>query len=154
MISDSQLFFIGVYSLDKTIISMFKITIGNSNPDWALKTKWSGACSIGCSTSILSSDGANIYTFHAYGNPDTLLMFTTFSKSDGSIVGSRYVSNIAISNAYWAKQNGDYLLVNVQAASNSYLVLYNINSIAINSFTIRKFSGQLYGTTVEASSGK
>ena len=120
-------FFIGVYSFNHSIVKMFKVTIGNLNPDWALNTQWAGTCSIGCSTSILSSSGANIYTFHVYGNPNTLLMFTTFSKSDGSIVGSRYVSNIVISNAYWAKENGDYLSVNVQAVSNSYLVLYNIN---------------------------
>ena len=132
MISDSQLFFIGVYFYDQTIINMLKVTIGNSHPDWALKTEWVGDWLIGCSTSILSSDGTNIYTFHVYGNPNALLMFTTFSKSTGSIVGSRFVSNIAISNAYWAKQNGDYLSVNVQAASSSYLVLYNINSTHIS----------------------
>ena len=118
--------------MDRSQVDMFKVTIGNLNPNWVFGTQWAGTCLIGCSTSILSSDGAIIYTFHVYGNPDTLLMFTMLSNLDGRFLGSRYVSNIAISNAYWTKQNGDYLSVNVQAASSSYLILYNTNSTHIS----------------------
>ena len=98
------------------------------------------------SESLLSTDGSKIFSFFTYGNT-YYMYFVTFSKVDGTVIGSRYKSSTPITGIYGSAQKGDLIVLTVYVSSTYYLVILNTTS---NVFTMKNFSGAgLFGAAVQ-----
>ena len=75
------------------------------------------------------------------------MFFVTLNKADGAVIGSRYKSSTPILYIYGSAQKGDLIVLTVNDySSNYYLAMLNTTS---NTFTIKKFSGGLFGAAVQ-----
>ena len=110
MISDTQFFVVGAGPSAPYDLHMYKLTFSNTSVDWADKIACaSGTWTSSFSESILSADGLSIYTFINFGL-NRYLYFVTLSVSTGSVVGTRYKSNVTTNYVWGSALNGDYLL--------------------------------------------
>ena len=142
-LSDNSFFMNGYHPSSPYPLHMYKLTFGQTSPDWNLSMLWSiGTWSLGLSESLLIS--SSIYTFFPYGSVKYLYM-AVISLSDGS-VSNRYKSSIACDYLSGSGVNGDYIVASIYWSS-SYLLMFNR---ATNAFTIKSFSGTyLYGVALE-----
>ena len=88
---------------------------------------------------MLSSDGSIIYSFFTFG-PTKYLYFCGLSVSDGRVVTTRYKPSVAVKQTFGSTLNGDYVIATTYEPIS--LVMYSISS---STFTIKFFSGVLYG---------
>ena len=145
MLSDTEFYFVGTYTSPIYNLQMYKITFGNTTPDWANKIQCSlSLCGANSADSIKSLDGTKIYCIFTYGNP-FYIYFVTLRIITGSPIESRYKSNISWIDVYISSLNGDYLLFIVSCYA-TYIGLFNtVNS----TFIIREYSSILYGSSVD-----
>ena len=149
MISNNQFFVLGADPFSSYNLKMYKITFLSTSVNWANQI----ACTSGIwfasnSESVLSSDRSTVYSFFTFGSTK-YLYFIGLSESDGSVVTARYKSSTSVDYVYGSALNGDYVVTTTQ--SQTALVMYSISS---STFTIKSFSGYLYGWGVEPSSGR
>ena len=97
----------------------------------------SGTWAVNAAETMISSDNSKIYSFYLYGSAPAYIYFVTLSVSNGSVLGSRYKSNIAWSNIYGSQINGDYLLVNTNWVNQFITFVNTATSVIIN----RAFAG-------------
>ena len=110
MISDTQFFVLGAGSSTPYDLHMYKLTFSKTSVDWADKLACvSGTWISSFSESILSADGLTIYTFINFGSSQ-YLYFVSLSVSTGSVVGTRYKSDMIIGYVWGSALNGDYLI--------------------------------------------
>ena len=110
MISDTQFFVVGAGPSSPYDLHMYKLTFSKTSVEWADKIAWaSGTWTSNLSESILSADGLTIYTFINFGSSQ-YLYFVSLSVSTGSVVGTRYKSNVTIAFVWGSALNGDYLI--------------------------------------------
>ena len=145
MLSDTEFYFVGAYTPPIYNLQMYKITFGNTLPDWAKKIQCSlSLCGTNSADSIKSLDGIKIYCILTYGNP-YYIYFVTLRTINGNPIGSRYKSNISWPDVFISSLNGDYLLFIVYCSA-TYIGLFNTVS---STFNIREFSSTLYGSSVD-----
>ena len=141
-ISDSSMFMLGVDPSSPYQLHLYKLTFGNSSPDWSLKLSWpSGTWTTSQSSSLLIS--SSIYTLFPYGSSPYVYM-AVISLSDGT-VSNRYKSSIVCSNVYGSGVNGDYIVASVEWSSYC-LLMFNR---ATNLFDAKSFSGSLFGIALD-----
>ena len=149
MISNSQFFILGVALTSPYSLQMYKITFSLTSVSWANQIACTSLTwSADYSESMLSSDGSIIYSFFTFG-PAKYLYFCGLSVSDGRVVTTRYKSSVAVKQTFGSTLNGDYVIATTYEPIS--LVMYSISS---STFTIKSFSGVLYGWGVESSSGR
>ena len=134
-----------------TSLHFYKLTFSNTLADWSNKIIWVDYCPTSASESLLNNDNSKIYSFPNYQIIQSYAYFITFSISNGSVLGSRYRSNISCSGIYGSVLSDSYVVVTA-LCQNAYLILFNTISSA---FTIRMFSGtKLYSVGLDAYSGR
>ena len=150
-IADGQFYFVGIGPTSPFPLHFNKITFGNSVSDWSYKmTCWSGTWGASESDSVLSSDSLKIYSVFNYG-PSSYAFFVTLKTANGSVLGSRYKSDIGWNYIGGIILNGDYLVF-TSAWSSPYLILFNT---ATSTILAKSFSGSyLYELGVEPTSGR
>ena len=97
----------------------------------------------------IDSSGSTIYSAFTYTSSGSsiYLYFTSFSASSGSVLSTRYRSNIACLDLFESAMNGDYIAINAQC-STFYLLIVNTAS---SSFSVKLFSGNnLFGVVVDS----
>ena len=138
MLNDNQLVFMGT---DPSTFDfhMYKVTFGSTAVNWANKIlSISGMMmTVSNSDSILSKDSSYIYSFFTWGGI-SYLYFMTFSVSDGSIYGSRYISSTTWTINNGLSLSGNYLASSTYCSTGYHVVLFYIPT---SSFTIKLFSG-------------
>ena len=150
MISDSEFFMIGNHPSSTYDLHFYKFTFLNANVDWANILSWaSGTWSSSESESVLSSDNSKIYSFFIFGST-RYLYFATFAVSNGNVLSSRYKSNIGWAGVYGSASNGNSIMTIIMRTTYSLLIFDTTTS----SITIKDFIGDLYGWTVDTSSGR
>ena len=152
MISNSQLFVLGITPASSKNLQMFKITFLSTLVDWADQIACtSGTWSASNSDSVLSSDGSTIYSFFLFGSSN-YLYFCGLSVSSGSVTTTRYKSSATVSYVQGSASNRDYIIATTYSSLSTSLVMYSISSPA---FIIKSFSNNnLFGWGVEPSSGR
>ena len=149
MISNSQFFVLGADPASTYNLHMYKITFSLTSVVWANQVACSsGTWAVSYSESVLSSDGLTIYSFFTFG-ATKYLYFAGLSVSDGSVTTARYKSSGTVSDLYGSALSGDYVVSTTQSPVS--VVIYSISSSA---FTIKSYSGSLFGWGVEPSSGR
>ena len=133
-------------------LHFYKLTYGSTSVSWANKIVTSSG-QINSASSIYSSDGSKIYSlFDVTESGNDNLYFMTFLSSDGSISGSRYKSNLAVSFVYGCSLNGNYLVALTLVSSVAHLVIINISTF---SFASKQFSGSVLNCiTFDSYSGR
>ena len=150
MVSSNQFFILGADISSPYNLRMCKYTFASTSADWENKMVCaSGTWASHFSESLLSKDGAYIYSFFIYGST-SYLYFATLAVSTGNVISSRYKSSVTIAFLYGSALNGDYILTTTNNPSS--LVIF---SLASSIFTIKSFnSGSLQGLGIEPSSGR
>lgn len=102
MVSDTEYF---VTSLENTGSSthgrFMKMTWGNTTPNWVMDIGCSSSpCSMFKGATALTSDKSTAYTMVPYGSGTVTLLFIGIQMSDGSLVGSKYLSDTASTFVY------------------------------------------------------
>ena len=139
-LSDTQFF---TYAHDPSTYDLhfYKFTFANTSPDWSMKILCtSNPCSSKSGISHLSSDSSTIYSAFIYGSTTGsayYVYYTTFSASSGSVLSTRYKSNVTCTDFSGSAKSGDYIVAGLDCSS-MYLVIINIAS---TSFTFKAFSG-------------
>ena len=153
LLSDTQIFFIAEDTGSPFTIHMYKLTFGNTTPDWASKILcpyviWVDPRGV----AKLSSDGSSLLIFFNYGAP-IYSFFITLDASTGSSIGTRYKSNYYCLFADGFATLGNYYVFVTQCNSVYTLVLYNMVSTA---FTYKDFlnSPNIYSVIVEPVYGR
>ena len=108
LLSNSEIFLVGIESNVNHNLRFLKITFGNTYVDWGMKMVISA---LFCNTSLFDGSIVNnqIYSFISF-NSILLFYFVKFSVTDGSVIGSRYVSNINWNTVYDSAAYGDYVI--------------------------------------------
>ena len=148
LLSDSQIFFIAVDVGAPYTEHMYKLTFGNTSPDWASKILCPFVlCVDSRGVAKLSNDGSLLYVFFNYGAP-ICLFFITLDASTGSSIGSLYKSNYQSLFADGFTYFGDYIIVIVKCNSIYTLLMYNTIS---SSFILKDIlnSPNIYSVLVE-----
>ena len=139
-LSDTQIFIIGG-DFSAYNFHMYKMTFANTSPDWAMKivcpsTSWYTTAG----ESHIDSSGSTIYSAFGYGyNSVYYLYFTSLSASSGSVLSTRYRSNISCITLYGSAMSGDYIALSA-VCPTPYLVIVNTAS---SSFSVKLFSGTM-----------
>ena len=128
-------------------LHLYKLSLPNAAPDWALKLSCpSGTWTASYSESLIVSN--TIYSFFTYGST-TFLYLAAISVTDGSVI-ARYKSSSSCDAVNGSGVNGDYIVVSLQTPN--CLLIFNMLSYAIS---IKSFSGAfLYSIDVETSTGR
>ena len=153
-LSETTFFFLGSDPISPTYqLHMYKFTLGNTSPDWALKMACpSGTWRTGNSESLLIS--SSIYTFFIYGETPSnqFLYMAKISVSDGS-VSLRYKSSTQCIEVDGSGKSGNYIIASVKTNSPFYLLVFDIST---NSFNIKSFTASSYilGIQLDTATGK
>ena len=100
--------------------------------------------------SIASTDNTKIYTLSPFGSGYKNLFFTTFSVSDGSVSGTRYVSTAVFFSVIKLVINEDFILAISDMNPNYDIILINLIT---NAFTTKRSTTiVIIGLAVEISS--
>ena len=139
-LSDTQIFLTGTDSSNYNL-HLYKITFTNTSPDWAMKIVCSSSpWSAFFAESHVDSGGSTIYSAFTYGSTSSSLFylyFTSFSVSSGSVLSTRYRSNISCPFLYGSAMSGDYIALSANCPTR-YLLIVNTAS---SSFSVKLFSG-------------
>ena len=137
-ISDSQYFIIGIDTLSPKNLHLLTINTGSTSPLWVKKISCpSSSCSLVGGDSFLDSNN-KIYSYFTYGSPSTYLQLATLNSTDGSIIGSRFLSNSVWSQVWSKMALSNYILAIGVSWGGYNLVLYSTET---DEFTIKRFSG-------------
>ena len=133
-------------------LHFYKLTYGSTSVSWANKIITTNG-QLTSASSISSSDGSKIYSlFDVSDSGNNNLYFMAFLSSDGSVSGSRYKSDLAVSFMYGCSLNGNYLVALAFVSSVAHLAIINVSTF---SFTSTQFSGTvLNDITFESYSGR
>ena len=140
-------------------LRIYKITFGNSIADWTNRMICSSSPWYNDrSENLISNDQIKIYSFIAFGLGSSVskssryIYFTTFKLSDGSVIGTRYITNVSWFEVNGSAQTGDFIILTTESVSVPFsLLLYNtVTSI----FTILQYPGSPFGWWVENYSGR
>ena len=129
------------------------IAFGASTSDWAFQMGCGSSTCYQYDSEVLLSPGkTTIFTLFIYGST-TYAYYAAFKSADGSVVGSRYKSNIAWNYVYGSTLVGDTIAATLTCSpTQMFICLYNKTA---SSFEFKQFSGtSLYGMTLEPSSGR
>ena len=151
MLSSASFFLLGADPLSPYNLNMYRITFLSASVDWVntIACSTSGQWTASFSSSILSSDELNIYTFFIYGQ-NSYLYFAALSVSDGRVASTRYKSSISIASVDSSALNGDYLIATTESPVS--LIIYGITSSV---FTIKSISDSFLNSWgVEPSTGR
>ena len=144
-ITDSSFFIIGRDPAAEYDLHIYTFTFAQTSPTWSSRM----VCPFnGCAVSISDalSESSKIYSLIAYGNSYKLYL-TAFLSIDGSIISSRYKSNLSCSTVYGIAKSGDYIIASI-GCNAYYLFIFNI---ATDSVTFKNYGGNtFYGITVDS----
>ena len=138
ILSDSQLFMLSKES-SASNVHFYKITFGDNNVSWANKIIWyTDSCDLSYSKSVTSENKSKIYSFFSFGTK-AYLHFITFNTTDGTVVGSSFISSIV-----WDYSLGVIVIDSFIVAISLWNSIYNAILINLNtySFVIRGFTGE------------
>ena len=135
-------------------IYFFQITFGSITSDWANSMLWTLATwYTSVSESIISADRTVIYTLFSYGMTNAYyIYFTTFSITSGSVVGTRFKSNI---NWYVCRSTytGTQVVAIVYCTSVSYIMVFDTSSNTFTNLVANSTIG-LYDIKIDQSSAR
>ena len=142
-ISDDQFFLIGTGSSPSPNLHMLRVTFGSTSPNWDDKiscpnTSWQF---VGAEAYFESSTNY-IYSVFIYGSGTSYLQLVILSSTDGSVQGSRFISNISCSIIYGKSTIVNNLFCFSAIWTNSLIILFDTKSF---SFTIKQFAGNFIG---------
>ena len=151
-VSSSQFYFVGTEASPNYHLHMVKITYGSSVTDWSNRIDWTGGiCDVSYSGSLLSRDSTAIYSFFPFGvTGNQYLYFVTLNSSDGSVLGSRYISSLKSTCVYGITLADDFIAVNFCYSSYA-IMLYNT---VTSQFTYRKFIDFIFQITTDSVYGR
>ena len=150
--ADGKFFALGNSDYNGLHLYFAKVEFGSISVNWRSKmycpfTSWE----VGLSEPLLSSDYSKIYSLFIYRPTNSLyLYYVELNATTGDASGSRYKSNIVLNSVYGSAIHENYIIATIQTSSY-YLVIFNI---VTSVFKFYSFSGNIYGCSVETSSGR
>ena len=126
LLSNSEIFLAGIDSNLNGNLRFLKITFRNTYVDWGMKmTNLSPFCNTWLFDAVIISN--KLFSFFTIGNT-LYVYFVTFSVSDGSAIGSRYISNINWNTVYDSAVYGDYVIAITYWSGVSILIMVNTST--------------------------